>query len=110
MAKDKSAEPYVFPGMTPFFTQVATDLGLDPHQLGRAVQGWHIAQLQQLLGQLPRLDPDNQQKMLDEHVYPILESLDGANEAAKAAVADAVAGCGIAAPKRLKPAEKEKKR
>jgi hypothetical protein len=47
--------------------------------------------------------------MLDEHVYPILESLDGANEAAKAAVADAVAGCGISAPKRLK-ADKERKK
>src|SRR5580765_2463990 len=105
MAKEKSAVPYVFPGMTPFFEQVATDMGLDPHQMGRAQQGWHISQLQQLLGQLAKLDPDSQQKMLDEHVYPILESQEGATEAAKAAVQDALAGCGIAAPRR-KPAEK----
>jgi hypothetical protein len=109
MSKDKSAAPYVFPGMKPYFDQVATDLGLDPHQLGRAQSGWHVSQLQQLLGQLPRLDPDNQQKMLAEHVYPILDSLDGANEAAKAAVQDAVGGCGIATPRR-KPADKERKK
>ena len=98
MAKEKSADKYVFPGMKPFLDQVGEDKGLDLHQLGRAQQGWHMSQLQQLLGQLPGLDPDSQLKMVEDHIYPVLASLDGSNEAAKAAVKDALTGCDIPFP------------
>ena len=107
MAKEKSAPPYVFHGMTPFVEQVAKDMGLDAHQMGRAQSGWHQSRLQQLLGQLPKLDPDSQQTMLDEQIYPVHESHEAAVEAERAAIQHVLTGCGIAAPKRQKPADKK---
>ena len=46
---------YTFPGLWPFIERVAR--GRDLHQLGRARELWHCKQIQDALGQLPRLDP-----------------------------------------------------
>jgi hypothetical protein len=79
---------YVFPGLWPFIERVAR--GRDLHQLGRARELWHCKQIQDSLGQLPRLDPESQRQLLG-HVLKVRESLAVALEGIDAAVLE-VAG------------------
>ena len=74
---------YVFPGLWPFIERVAQ--GRDLHHLGRAREIWHCKQIQDSLGQLPRLDPKSQRELLD-HVLEIRASLVVALEGIDAAV------------------------
>jgi hypothetical protein len=76
---------YVFPGLWPFIERVAQ--GRDLHHLGRAREIWHCKQIQDSLGQLPRLDAKSQRELLD-HVLKIRESLVVALEGIDAAVAE----------------------
>jgi hypothetical protein len=64
--------PYVFPGLWPFIERVSR--GRDLHQLGRARELWHCKQIQDALGQLPRLDPESQRQLL-AHVLTVRQSL-----------------------------------
>ena len=63
---------YVFPGLWPFIERVAQ--GRDLHHLGRAREIWHCKQIQDSLGQLPRLDPESQRQLL-AHALIIRQSL-----------------------------------
>jgi hypothetical protein len=74
---------YVFPGLWPFIERVAQ--GRDLHHLGRAREIWHCKQIQDSLGQLPRLDAKSQRELLD-HVLKIRASLGVALEGIDAAV------------------------
>jgi hypothetical protein len=78
---------YVFPGLWPFIERVAQ--GRDLHHLGRAREIWHCKQIQDSLGQLPRLGPDSQRQLLD-HVLKIRASLAIALEGIDAAVLEVV--------------------
>src|SRR5689334_14892108 len=73
---------YVFPGLWPFIERVAQ--GRDLHHLGRAREIWHCKQIQDSLGQLPRLDASSQRELL-EHVHRIRASLAVALEGIDAA-------------------------
>jgi hypothetical protein len=74
---------YVFPGLWPFIERVAQ--GRDLQHLGRAREIWHCKQIQDSLGQLPRLDAKSQRELLD-HVLKIRASLVVALEGIDAAV------------------------
>jgi hypothetical protein len=74
---------YVFPGLWPFIERVAQ--GRDLYHLGRAREIWHCKQIQDSLGQLPRLDARSQRELLD-HVLKIRASLVAALEGIDAAV------------------------
>lgn len=76
---------YVFPGLWPFIERVAR--GRELHQLGRARELWHCKQIQDALGQLPRLDPESKRQLF-AHVLRIRESLAVAIEGIDAAVAE----------------------
>jgi hypothetical protein len=74
---------YVFPGLWPFIERVAQ--GRDIYHLGRARDIWHCKQIQDSLGQLPRLDAKSQRELLG-HVLKIRASLAVALEGIDAAV------------------------
>ena len=74
---------YVFPGLWPFIERAAQ--GRDLPHLGRAREIWHCKQIQDSLGQLPRIDVKSQRELLD-HVLKIRASLVAALEGIDAAV------------------------
>jgi hypothetical protein len=76
---------YVFPGLWPFIERVAK--GREIHHLGRARDVWHCKQIQDSLGQLPRLDPESRRQLLG-HVFKLRASLAVAIEGIDAAVAE----------------------
>ncbi len=63
---------YTFPGLWPFIERAAE--GRSPYQLGRGRELWHARQLQDALGQLPRLD-DPSRKALLAHAVRVRDSL-----------------------------------
>jgi hypothetical protein len=63
---------YVFPGLWPFIERVSKDRELN--HLGRARELWHCRQIQDALGQLPRLDPKSQDELLN-HILKVRASL-----------------------------------
>lgn len=63
---------YIFPGLWPFIERVAR--GRDIQFLGRAKELWHTRQVQDALGQIPRLDPESQRQLL-EHVCRVRAAL-----------------------------------
>jgi hypothetical protein len=79
---------YIFPGLWPFIEKVSHDRGLQ--HLGRARELWHCRQIQDALGQLPRLDPNSQAELL-AHVLKVRASLAVALEGIDSAIAE-VAG------------------
>jgi hypothetical protein len=76
---------YIFPGLWPFIERVAS--GGEYHHLGRARELWHCRQIQDALGQLPRLDPKSQVELL-AHVLKIRASLAVALEGIDSAIAE----------------------
>lgn len=74
---------YVFPGLWPFIERVAR--GRDVHHLGRARELWHGKQIQDALGQLPRLDPESRRQLID-HACKIRAALAVALEGMDAAI------------------------
>jgi hypothetical protein len=74
---------YVFPGLWPFVERVAR--GRDLHHLGRARDLWHCKQIQDALGQIPRLDPESRRHLIG-HVCKIRASLAVALEGIDAAI------------------------
>ena len=74
---------YTFPGLWPFIEGVAQ--GRDLHHLGRARELWHCKQIQDALGQLPRLDPASRRQLV-HHVLKVRQSLAVALEGIDAAV------------------------
>ena len=89
-----SSRPYIFPGVWPFIEKIARATGRDLHQLGRAREVWHCKQIQDALGQLPRLDPVSQRALLD-HAKKLRESLALALEGCDAAIAEVEQECGL---------------
>ncbi len=79
---------YVFPGLWPFVERAGESRDL--YQLGRARDLWHCKQVQDALGQVPRLDPDSRRELLD-HVQKIRDSLAVAVEGIDLAVNEVVA-------------------
>ncbi len=77
--------PYIFPGLWPFIEHVAR--GRDLHHLGRARDLWHCKQIQDSLGQLPRLDTESRRQLLG-HVLKVRESLAVALDGIDAAILD----------------------
>jgi hypothetical protein len=98
---------YTFPGVWPFIERVAR--GRDLHQLGRARELWHCKQLQDALGQLPRLDRKNQLELL-AHVNQIRESLALALEGCDAAILEVANEFGLPAPPWAQPEPKAVKK
>jgi hypothetical protein len=76
---------YTFPGIWPFIERIARTTGRDLHQAGRCRQIWHLSQIQDALGQIPRLDRRSQHELLD-HVRRTRDSLALALEGADAAI------------------------
>ena len=76
---------YIFPGLWPFIERAAC--GRDVPHLGRARDNWHGKQIQDALGQVPRLDPASRQELLG-HVLKIRESLGVAIEGIDLAIAE----------------------
>jgi hypothetical protein len=76
---------YIFPGVWPFIERVAR--GRDLHHLGRARELWHCKQIQDSLGQLPRLDRESQRQLL-AHVLAVRDSLAVAMEGIDAAIGE----------------------
>ncbi|QEH38655.1 hypothetical protein OJF2_72610 [Aquisphaera giovannonii] len=92
--------PYVFPGLRPFIERVAR--GRDLHHLGRAGELWHCKQVQDALGQLPRLEGSSRRQLLD-HVFAIRDSLAVALEGIDAAVEETASELGIPLPGKAGP-------
>jgi hypothetical protein len=76
---------YTFPGVWPFIERIARTTGRDLHQAGRCRQIWHLDQIQDALGQIPRLDQRSQYELI-EHVRRTRDSLALALEGADAAI------------------------
>jgi hypothetical protein len=74
---------YVFSGLWPFIERAAR--GRDIPHLGRARELWHGKQIQDALGQIPRIDPESRRKLI-EHVCKIRASLAVALEGIDAAI------------------------
>ena len=86
---------YVFPGLWPFIERVAR--GRDLHHLGRARDVWHCKQIQDSLGQLPRLDPESRRQLLG-HILKLRASLAVALEGVDAAILEVSGELGLIAP------------
>jgi hypothetical protein len=91
----KNMNTYIFPGLWPFIERVAR--GRDLHQLGRAREFWHCKQIQDSLGQLPRLDRASQRQLL-EHVLKVRESLAVALEGIDAAILEVAGAIDLPVP------------
>jgi len=94
--------PYTFPGLWPFIERVAR--GRDLHQLGRARELWHCKQIQDSLGQLPRLDPQSQRQLL-AHVLKVRQSLAVAVEGIDAAIAEVACELKLDLPRESGPGD-----
>ncbi|APW59228.1 hypothetical protein [Paludisphaera borealis] len=77
---------YTFPGLWPFIERAAE--GRTLYQLGRARELWHSKQVQDALGQLPRLDPESRKALL-AHVVQVRDSLAAVVEGVDLAIAEA---------------------
>lgn len=77
---------YTFPGLWPFIERAAE--GRSPYQLGRGRELWHAKQIQDALGQLPRLD-DESRKALLTHAVRVRDSLATVVEGMDLALAEA---------------------
>jgi hypothetical protein len=86
---------YIFKCLWPFIERVAR--GRDLHQLGRAREFWHCKQIQDSLGQLPRLDRASQRQLL-EHVLKVRESLAVALEGIDAAILEVAGALNLPVP------------
>lgn len=86
---------YIFPGLWPFIERAAR--GRDSHHLGRARELWHCKQIQDALGQLPRLDRVSQKALL-AHAYQVRDSLALALRGCDAAILEASAELDLPAP------------
>jgi hypothetical protein len=91
---------YVFPGLWPFIERVAR--GRELHQLGRARELWHCKQIQDSLGQLPRLDPESQRQLM-AHALTIRQSLAVAVEGIDAAIAEVASELSLDLPRESNP-------
>jgi len=98
---------YVFTGLRPFMEATAFAKGRDLHQLGRAIELWHCHQVQNALGQIPKLDPQSQRDLLAHAVY-IREGLACALEGVDDAIREVVRACRLDMPACLvEPVESE---
>ena len=77
---------YTFPGLWPFIERAAA--GRSPYQLGRGRELWHSKQVQDALGQLPRLDAASRKALL-AHVVQVRDSLAAVVEGIDLAIAEA---------------------
>ena len=96
---------YVFPGLHPFIERIAQATGRDVYQVGRTREVWHLARIQDSLGQLPRLDRSSQEAMLS-YVRQIRESLALALEGADAAILEVSTELGLVPYADLQPVKK----
>jgi hypothetical protein len=96
---------YVFPGLWPFIEGVAR--GRDLHHLGRARELWHCKQIQDSLGQLPRLDLQSQRQLL-AHIVAVRNSLALAIEGIDAAIAEVTAELGLVSKPDTVPIKKRR--
>lgn len=78
---------YTFPGVHPFIERVAASTGRDLHQVGRSRAVWHVARIQDALGQLPGLDAASRAASLAE-VRRLRDGLALALEGVDAAIAE----------------------
>lgn len=100
---------YVFPGVFPFIEQIAAATGRDLHQVGRTRGLWHVSQIQDALGQLPRLDAKSQQASL-ANIRRIRDGLALALEGVDAAIAEVVTSVAPQNPADIKPIKYTKRR
>jgi len=63
---------HTFPGLQPFIERAGAGRTL-PH-LGRSCSLWHCKQVQDALGQLPRLDRESRRGLL-EHIQSVRDAL-----------------------------------
>lgn len=88
---------YIFPGIWPFIERAQSELGCDLHQYGRARSLWHVSQMQNALGQLPKLDVKSQRECL-EHINKNRMSLACALLGVDNAILDACVSLGLPLP------------
>jgi hypothetical protein len=90
---------YTFPGLWPFIERAAEGRSL--YQLGRARELWHSKQVQDALGQLPRLDAASRKALL-AHAVQVRDSLAAVVEGVDLAIAEAARATGTPLESRRK--------
>lgn len=89
--------PYTFRGVQPFVEAAAAAAEVAPADVSPLRRLWHVQQVQDALGQLPRLDPAAKAEAAG-HVRRTLTAFRSAVDGCAAAVAEAFAACGLAPP------------
>jgi len=96
--------PYVFPGVTQYANDAAKEAGLSDDQRGQVASGWHVKQVVGMLSSLPgivdqinarRVGPEAARDVLDR-IASVRAGIAAQLAAVDAAVADVVAGLGLA--------------
>lgn len=100
---------YVFPGVWPFIESAARSSGRDLHQAGRCRQLWHVTQVQDALGQIPRMGRAGQTDSL-QHAIATRESLALALEGVDAAIREVAAAVDLPIPSHLTEPKPSKKK
>jgi hypothetical protein len=91
---------YTFPGLWPFIERAAEGRSL--YQLGRGRELWHSKQVQDALGQLPKLDEASRKALL-VHVVRVRESLAAVVEGIDLAIAETAKATDTPVGPRLEP-------
>jgi hypothetical protein len=89
---DKRKGMYVFSGVTPFIEVCARDAEVEAPHMVKCEKIWHVAQIQDALGQLPRLQPGDRAPLFHQ-VDLLRNSLAAALAGCDAAIAEVAAAC-----------------
>jgi hypothetical protein len=92
---------YVFPGLRPYIDAAATAAGKHPQHLGRGAGIWHCTQIQDSLGQLPKLAGDR--GPLLAHAKSIRDELAMVLAGIDAAISEVSIECGLVPEADKKP-------
>jgi hypothetical protein len=99
---------YVFVGLRPFIERAAADMGVSPIHVGRALSLWHATQIQDTLGQLPKVDAAHRKSLLD-HAIVVRDSLAAALAGIDAAIDEVDESLQINPERRKPPGSKPRK-
>ncbi len=98
---------HTFPGLQPFIERAGAGRTL-PH-LGRSRELWHCKQVQDALGQLPRLDRESRSQLL-EHIQSARDALAVAVEGIDLAIKETIEAIDRAEGKPPAPPSPRKRR
>lgn len=88
---------YVFPGVASYIVAAAIEAGVPPADVGRVHQSWHVARIQDALGQLPNVVESSRPEVL-AYAVGVRAGLVASLAAVDAAIVDAAAGVGLLNP------------